>query len=131
MANSLPSSAHPTPALRAPAAPLRWMDNPDALGCWIVRKSIADGEQETWYDLIGTPEQGINYDAVDELCQLDPLPEAINVLRQQMITTIVVAAFFDSQFASDPADRAAAKTFLRNTLSDELDEVEYQGSGSM
>ena len=34
-------------------------------------------EQEPWYDLIGSVEQGIDHDAINELCLMDPLPQAM------------------------------------------------------
>jgi predicted dienelactone hydrolase len=114
-----------------PAAPLRWMKNPDALGCWVVKNSLEEEEQDSWYELIGTPEQGINYDAPDELCQLDPLPTAINVLRQQMITSIIVSSFFQGQFAATQAERDAAQRFLSETLPQELAEVSYRAAPTL
>jgi dienelactone hydrolase len=108
-----------------PSASLRWMNNPDALGCYVVNQSIEDDIQEPWFDLLGTPEQGIDYNSENELCQVDPLPEAMNPLRQQMIAAIVVRAFFDSILAEKDEDRAAAGEFLSETLAAELTEVEY------
>jgi dienelactone hydrolase len=108
-----------------PAGSLRWMNNPDALGCYVVNQSIEDDIQEPWFDLLGTPEQGIDYNSTNELCLVDPLPEAMNPLRQQMITAIVVRAFFDSILAATAEDRAAAGEFLSETLPAELAEVEY------
>jgi dienelactone hydrolase len=108
-----------------PAAPLRWMSNPDALGCYIVNRNIEDDVDEAWFDELGTPEQGIDYEAKNELCLMDPLPEAMNPLRQHMITAIVVGAFFDSILDEDAADRAAAAEFLSETLAAELLEVAY------
>lgn len=108
-----------------PAASLRWMDNPDALGCYIVNQNIEDDIEEPWFDLLGTPEQGIDYNSQIELCLVDPLPEAMNPLRQHMITAIVVRAFFDSILAEKAEERAAAAKFLSETLPAELAEVEY------
>lgn len=110
------------------AAPLRWMHNPDRLGCYTVEKNLQTAMTEPWYDLLGTPEQGINYSATFELCQMDTLPAAMNPLRQQMISKLVVAAFFQSQFAADVSERATAALFLGQTLASELDEVSYRNS---
>jgi len=110
-----------------PAAPLRWMDNPDAIGCYMVKNNIDDSiAQGPWYERIGTVEQGINYEAVNELCKMDPLPKAMNVLRQHMVTTVVVGSFFQSQFAADPAERERARRYLRETMVEELAEVSYE-----
>jgi dienelactone hydrolase len=107
-----------------PAASLRYMSNPDELGCFIVERSIENDVEEFWFDRLGTREQGIDYDSASELCQLAPLPEAMNPLRQHMITSVVVRAFFDSQFAG--AERAySGARFLSRVLPAELEEVNY------
>ena len=113
-----------------PAAPLRWMDNPDALGCYMVEENIDGALDEPWFELIGTPEQGINYQIENELCQLDPLPEAMNVLRQQMITRVVVTSFFQSIFAPAQVQRDQAARFLSDIVAREVPEVSY-GSASV
>ena len=110
------------------ATALRWIKNPDRLGCYAVSKNLETSMTEPWFDLLGTPEQGINYTAKFDLCQLNPLPEAMNPLRQQMISKLVVAAFFQSHFADDVSERAAAALFLGQTLASELDEVTYRSS---
>jgi len=112
-----------------PAASLRWMDNPDALGCYMVNRNIENDLEESWLDQLGTPEQGIDYDAPNGLCELDPLPVAMNPLRQHMITALVVRAFFDSQFARDGVEREAAASYLREVLPVELEEVTYSSVG--
>ena len=111
-----------------PAAGLRWMDNPDALGCYVVLRTVEDGETDTWYDLLGTPDQGINYSYQDELCLMDPLPEAINPLRQHMITLVTVLSFFESKFADDVVRRADARRFLSDVLPSELAEVSFKSA---
>lgn len=113
-----------------PAAPLRWMKNPDALGCFMVKQNIDASEEEPWFELIGSEEQGIDHSAVNELCLMDPLPVAMNVLRQHMITLVVVSSFFESHFAADREARAAAIKYLRETLARELHDVSYQRAGS-
>ena len=113
-----------------PAAPLRWMKNPDALGCFMVKQNIDASEEEPWFELIGSEEQGIDHSAVNELCLMDPLPVAMNVLRQHMITLVVVSSFFESHFAADREARAAANKYLRETLARELQDVSYQRAGS-
>lgn len=108
-----------------PAAPLRWLDNPDAIGCYMVKSNIDDTLEEPWYELIGTPEQGINYKVENELCRMDPLPVAMNVLRQQMITRVVVSSFFQSVFAPSSTQRTQAARFLSEVLAKELPDVSY------
>ncbi len=107
-----------------PAATLRFMSNPDALGCYVVEQNVANDMDDFWIDELGTPEQGIIYEFENELCKMDPLPEAMNPLRQQMITSVVVRAFFDSQFAND-GRAEEGETFLSQVLEAELEEVSY------
>jgi hypothetical protein len=109
-----------------PTAPLRWMHNPDALGCYIASRNIDGTEEDEWYDLIGTEAQGIDHTAVNEFCLMDPLPKATNVLRQQMIASVVVSSFFQGVFAPSAEQRKAAQFFLRDTLARELPDVTYQ-----
>jgi hypothetical protein len=72
----------------------------------------------------GLPGPGIRGDRITNQ-RIDPIVEAMNPLRQQMITAIVVRAFFDSILAAKLEDRAAAGEFLSETLPAELVEVEY------
>jgi hypothetical protein len=109
-----------------PAALLRWMDNPDALGCFVVKRIIVGDMDEPWFDLLGTPEQGIAAQGDPGLCQVNPLPPAINVLRQQMITRVVVGSFFQREFSRAPAERRASDRYLRAEMSRELAEVQYR-----
>ena len=111
-----------------PASALRYMDNPDALGCYMVLRNVEDGEADTWYDLLGTPEQGINYSYQNELCLMDPLPEAMNPLRQHMITLVTVLSFFESKFADDVVRKAEARRYLSDVLPGELAEVSFTSS---
>lgn len=111
-----------------PAVYMRWMSNSDALGCFIVTRNIGDDMDEPWYDLLGTPEQGIVADAESELCAMDPLPAAMNVLRQQMITRVVVSSFFERTFSSSAVEREASASYLEDGLARELPEVSYRRS---
>ena len=108
-----------------PAGSLRWMSNPDAIGCYMVKDNVDQDVAEPWFELIGTPEQGINYSAENELCLMDPLPKAMNALRQHMITKVVVGSFFQAHFAAEESERAAAQNYLSETLSRELDDADY------
>jgi len=108
-----------------PSAPLRWLSNPDVLACYMVKRNIEESTEEPWYELIGSPEQGVDHSAVNELCLMDPLPEAMNILRQQMITSVVVSSFFQSVFAPEAAQREAAQAFLSKSLAAELSDVDY------
>lgn len=106
---------------------LRLMKNTDAVGCWSVTRFIDEDDGDDWAGLLGDPEDGIDYDAKNELCEVDPLPRATNVLRQQMIAKVVVRAFFDSVFATDAERRNAARRYLAVTLPQELGDVTVRG----
>ncbi len=108
------------------AGALRWLNNPDSLGCYMVTRRLEGVEEESWHHLFGTPEQGINYDVISDLCLLDPLPETINPLRQQMITAAVTRSFFESSFAATEDERAAAALYLSSIMGEEIEEVEWQ-----
>ncbi len=141
-----PSNAAPVPAVvpgsqlvtvagashtgfAGPAAALRWLSNADVIGCSMVADNInASAEEELWYEELGTVEQGINHDAENELCLMDPLPPAMNILRQHMVTSVVVSSFFQSIFAADAGNREAAQRYLQEVIAEELTEVSYQAS---
>jgi hypothetical protein len=101
------------------------MKNPDALGCWAVKRNIDEGEEADWGELLGTEAQGIDLSATVELCTVDPLPPAMNVLRQQALTKLVARAFFERSLAVLPATRADAERFLGETLPAEQPDLSY------
>ena len=103
---------------------LRWMRNTDALGCYLVLRHIDDeADSEDWPGLLGAEEAGLVSAARNELCRLDPLPKTIDVRRQQLISKLVVRAFFDSTLGADNETRRAADDFLVNRLGEELEDV--------
>lgn len=105
-----------------PARYLRWMDNPDSIGCKQVLGNI-DADDEPWYDLLGTPEQGIVEDPAPALCSNMPLPEAANPLRQHMITRVVILSFFQSYFAASDEEKIQYQQYLAEHMARELDDV--------
>ena len=117
-------------AFAGTARSLRWMSNPDAVGCYLVTRRITEATEEPWIDLIGTETQGIDHNAINELCLMDPLPKAMNALRQQMITSVVVSNFFQSVFAPTAAQRTEAQAYLDQIMATELPEVSYGRAGT-
>ncbi|MFV0478734.1 MAG: alpha/beta hydrolase family protein [Parahaliea sp.] len=109
-----------------PAAYMRWMNNPDSLGCKIVLANIADDMDKPWFDLIGSPGQGVLNYAQVEICQQAELPPAMNVLRQHMITKVVVSSFFERAFSSSVVEKKAADHYLRQQMTEELPDVSYE-----
>ncbi|MGJ8686845.1 MAG: alpha/beta hydrolase family protein, partial [Spongiibacteraceae bacterium] len=81
---------------------LRWMKNPDAIGCYMVMRNLEKSSgEESWLHLLGSTEQGINQQAANDVCTLTPLPEAMNPLRQHQITQLAVRSFFDSELSKE------------------------------
>lgn len=107
---------------------LRMMDNTDALGCYSVKRAIENDDPNNWIDLLGSEDEGIDYSVESQLCKVDPLPKAMNVLRQQMITQVVVRAFFERHLAADAARRREATQYLSGVMARELPEVSYRRS---
>jgi predicted dienelactone hydrolase len=108
----------------APASYLRWLDNPDSLGCYVVEQSLAEAgeDEDTWYHLFGTPQEGILEGGANVDCP-DPLPDAINPLRQHQLVLLAVGSFFEMYFADTEHERQAARSFLREGFARENPEI--------
>ncbi|MEP6388774.1 MAG: CocE/NonD family hydrolase [Halioglobus sp.] len=118
-------------AFAGPAASLRWMNNPDSLGCAVVLRNIDSGQSVDWGEILGGAEQGVDADFPNDLCVMDPLPQALNVLRQQMIAQVVVTAFFQAQLGADERIRSAAQRYLQRTLAQEVPETDYERASAV
>lgn len=105
---------------------LRWLNNPDAIGCWAVQRQIEAGEEESWGDLLGGAARGIDREADSGLCTHDELPASMNVLRQQDLARLVVRAFLEAELAAQPARRREAAHFLAVTLPAEQAALSYR-----
>lgn len=101
---------------------LRWMDNPDAIGCFVVMQSL-ETEEEPWFHLLGSKEDGIIDNIKPKLCQQDPLPLAMNPLRQHQLTILAIGSFFQSQFAHNETMRAKHQQYLLKTMEEELSDI--------
>ena len=107
---------------------LRMLKNPDVVGCYFVTSNIEDdADADDWAGILGPAEIGIDYGVGDELCKVDPLPETLNVLRQQMIARVVTRAFFESTLSRDPSTRSTAARYLDEILASELADVRVTG----
>lgn len=102
---------------------LRWMKNPDKLGCDQVKSNIDENSEDSWYHLIGTEAEGIVAVDATPLCEMDPLPAGMNPIRQHWINQLAVSSFFEAQFADDPEVQRNSRTFLIETLPAEIAEV--------
>lgn len=108
---------------------LRWFSNPDSLGCWVVQKQKSADSGSAIYPALLEGSQGIVEDWHDRICKTlpMPLPEAMNALRQQQLTTLAVRAFFDSRFAETAEARQQARHFLTTTLPAEQSDLSLAG----
>lgn len=105
------------------ARALRWMDNPDALGCQQVNKGLEKTEDDDWGSELGSVEEGLIFAEQPQLCTQLPLPEAMNPIRQHWLNTLAVYAFLEAQFALSEAQRDAAEDFLYRQLPAEQAEL--------
>lgn len=110
---------------------LRWLDNPDSLGCREALKRVDTEDYEPWYHLLGTPGQGVIEVTGEEFCAHLPLPPAMNSLRQHMLTKVAILAFFQSQFSDDAEQRREYQHYLSQQMSTELAEVSYEEASSI
>jgi pimeloyl-ACP methyl ester carboxylesterase len=110
----------------APARYLRWLNNADSLGCGIVTRGLQNNTDDDWTGELGSAEQGILTVQQAGLCTVDPLPEAMNPLRQHWLTTLAVHSFFESRFALSELRRREANNYLLNTLAKEIQEIRVQ-----
>lgn len=108
---------------------MRILGNPDKVVCrGASEEDQSAATQNAFVGLFGGPEQGL----------LEPTryrpgcsrihEQAIAAGRQQMLTTLAVRAFFESQFARTEEARAGHQAYLVHTLSTELSEVSYTPS---
>lgn len=102
---------------------LRWLDNPDALGCAVVKYRKPDESPGDFYPDLHTGSQGIIEDRRNDFCTMDPLPKAMNALHQQQLTVLLVSAFLQSHLAGTDPARAGARQFLLHTLPAEQAEI--------
>ncbi|WP_269618545.1 alpha/beta hydrolase family protein [Zhongshania sp. BJYM1] len=107
----------------APGRYLRWLDNADLLGCSMVTRGLEKTADESWASALGGPEEGILPVLQSDLCTMDPLPPAMNPIRQQWLTTLAVFSFFESQFALSELHRQEARDYLISTYPKEISEV--------
>lgn len=105
---------------------LRWFDNPDRIGCYQVKQGLQKSEGEDWSAEIGRIEDGVLYGKQPRLCEQDPLPVAMNPVRQHWLTTAAVFAFFEAQFALSEQRRDEARHFLLETFPSEQPEVQVR-----
>jgi hypothetical protein len=114
------------------AGAMRLLGNPDGVACSAAAASAGDAEsaapENAFVGLFGTPEQGLLEPTDYRPGCTRTFEQAVAAGRQQMLTTLAVRAFFESQFAGGPESRADHEAFLTRTLPAELPEVSYTPS---
>lgn len=110
------------------AGGMRLLGNPDAVACGLADVDPEAPPENPFSGMFGAPEQGL-------LAVVEYPPACVKTFdgtmaagRQQMLTTVVVHAFFESHLARDPAVRARHRQFLARTLTEEVPEVTYERS---
>jgi predicted dienelactone hydrolase len=111
---------------------LRVLGNMDGLGCRSLMANLDLDPAKSPFAGLGTPEIGV---VIPEPKDFSPcqkhFDDVMGAGLQHQLTTLVVRAFFDGQFAEDPAQRADAEAFLTHVLPGERSEVGYTAAGTV
>lgn len=109
-----------------PAKWLRWMNNPDSIGCDTVMDNIELSASESWLDQIGSPDIGVMQSELPTMCSMNPLPTAMNPLRQHQLTTLAVSSFLNCHFSPEINDADTNCLFLNSVFQQEIAEVRVE-----
>lgn len=105
---------------------MRFLGDPDALGCAAVLSSIGDSSVNAIFAELGTEAEGVAAGAdIPDVCEILPDEEPAHPGRQQMITTVAVLSFFESVFAEQNADRLAARAQLAVNIQQDFVEARF------
>jgi predicted dienelactone hydrolase len=107
---------------------MRLLGNPDSLGCMALMANLEFDGGANPFESLGTPEQGISDPLESPLPCEKEFDAAMRAGLQHQLTTLAVRAFFESRFATDPAERAAHARFLTEIFPAEVAEVTYTAS---
>jgi dienelactone hydrolase len=114
------------------ASMLRWMDNADSIGCFFIRgktpKTAQTGPDTSFYDRIGTVEEGVLRGMENRLCMMDPSPDALSPLVQHRITMLAVRSFLETVFNPDAQQQAMYRTYLQTGLAGDFSGVTVERS---
>ncbi len=106
-----------------------FIGNPDLVGCWLLERYLDLIRTPEVLHELGAPENGMIVPTpTPEPCRNAPPDRAMAVAHQQLITQVVVAAFFESRFAADPAARDVAAQYLARGLTADFPEATYRRS---
>jgi predicted dienelactone hydrolase len=105
---------------------MRLLGNLDGIGCRSLMANLHLDKRKQLFAGLGSADMGV----IDPGDQAMPCRKRFDSVMtaglQHQLTTLIVRAFFDSQFLDDPHDRAAAEEFLTRVMPAERGEIEYQ-----
>ena len=105
---------------------LRWMDNPDSLGCDQLLQDDNVESESDWYHKIGSEAIGVLPPVTPTMCQSNPLPSAINPLHQLRLTTLAVGGFLGCEFAVNETAGIDHCEFLKSQFAKENPEIRVE-----
>ena len=104
----------------------RLVENPDRIACWWLTTNLDLSRSREVLAALGGLESGIVVpEPTPRPCLQEPPAVAMDPVRQQLITKVVVATFFDSRFARDPGVRREAEDYLQQGLAVDFPETAY------
>jgi len=103
---------------------LSWLDNPDTIGCFTVRRHIAN--VPNFLETLGGPAEGIRSDRRTLPCANETLPHALRPKRQHELTQLAVTSFLATYFATDDETRREMGQFLIETFAAENPDVSVE-----
>jgi dienelactone hydrolase len=98
---------------------MRFIDNPDEVGCRAVTGALGAGfstGEEEFIAQLGDVGEGIEMGKDVSMCDAERVEKAMPAARQHMFTTLAVQAFLDAVFSDSQEDRATAKNYLLEIL---------------
>ena len=78
---------------------LRWLSNPDSIGCYFVKSSIDEATNQDWYPKLGSLEQGYIIRSDVAVCESELAP-AINPVRQAEFALLASWSFLQCELMS-------------------------------
>ena len=107
---------------------MRLFGNPDEVGCWLGGADPEVSLENPFSGLLGKPEQGLLEVSEYSTPCIKSFESTMSAGRQQMLTILIVRAFFESHFALDLDSRTENEEFLVRVLPLEVADVTYTPS---
>lgn len=98
---------------------MRFIDNPDEVGCRAVTSTLGAGfstSGEEFIAQLGDVGDGVEMGKDLSMCDSERVDKAMPAARQHMFTTLAVKAFLDSLFSHNEDERSSAKNYLLEIL---------------